>query len=112
MGHRAFSKDSVCIFSSRSGNTKEIVEAAKFCKEAGARTIVYVSNDNTPICEYADYKVSSFAEDDHLCEAIYTFMITLVARLMKKCRRVCRLRPLHGGIRPHRALPPARQGAL
>ena len=83
MGHRAFSKDSVCIFSSRSGNTKEIVEAAKFCKEAGARTIVYVSNDNTPICEYADYKVSSFAEDDHLCEAIYTFMITLVARLMK-----------------------------
>lgn len=83
MGHRAFSKDSVCIFSSRSGNTKEIVEAAKFCKEAGARTIVYVSNDNTPICDYADYKVSSFAEDDHLCEAIYTFMITLVARLMK-----------------------------
>ncbi|HIU33037.1 MAG TPA: SIS domain-containing protein, partial [Candidatus Pullichristensenella excrementigallinarum] len=72
-----------CIFSSRSGNTKEIVEAAKFCKEAGARTIVYVSNDNTPICEYADYKVCSFAEDDHLCEAIYTFMITLLSRFMK-----------------------------
>lgn len=48
MGHKAFSKDSVCIFSTRSGNTKEIVAAAKFCKEAGARTMVYVSNDNTP----------------------------------------------------------------
>ena len=35
MGHKAFSKDSVCIFSTRSGNTKEIVAAAKFCKEAG-----------------------------------------------------------------------------
>lgn len=83
MGHKRFSKDSVCVFSSRSGNTKEIVEAAKFCKDAGARTIIYVSNDNTPICDYADYKVCSFAEDDHLCEAIYTFQITLIARFMK-----------------------------
>jgi len=83
MGNKHFTKDSVCIFSSRSGNTKEIVEAAKFCKEAGARTIVYVSNDNTPICEYADYKVSSFAEDDCLCEAIYTFQIMLLARFLK-----------------------------
>ena len=83
MGHKRFSKDSVCVFSTRSGNTKEIVEAAKFCKEAGARTIVYVSNDNTPICEYADYKVSSFAEDDCLAEAIYTFQIFLVARFLK-----------------------------
>ncbi|MCI8649930.1 MAG: SIS domain-containing protein [Anaerotruncus sp.] len=83
MGHKRFSKDSVCIFSSRSGNTKEIVEAAKFCKDAGARTIVYVSNDNTPICEYADYKVCSFAEDDCLCEAIYTYQIILLARFMK-----------------------------
>lgn len=83
MGHKRFSGNSVCIFSSRSGNTKEIVEAARFCKEAGARTIVYVSNDNTPICEYADYKVASFAEDDCLCEAIYTFQIALIARFLK-----------------------------
>ncbi len=79
----SFSKDSVCVFSTRSGNTKEIVAAAKFCKEAGARTVVYVSNDNTPVCEFADYKLFSFAEDDCLCEAIYTYMITLIARFMK-----------------------------
>jgi len=83
MGHKKFSKDSVCVFSSRSGNTKEIVAAAKFCKEAGARTLVYVSNDQTPVCDYADYKFLSFAEDDCLCEAIYTYMITLLARFMK-----------------------------
>jgi fructoselysine-6-phosphate deglycase len=83
MGHKSFTKDSVCVFSTRSGNTKEIVEAAKFCKEAGARTIVYVSNDNTPVCEYADYKLFSFAEDDCLCEAIYTYNIALLARFMK-----------------------------
>ena len=62
---------------------KEIVAAIKYCKEAGARTPVYVSNDNTPACEYADYKFFSFAEDDCLCEAIYTYMITLLARFKK-----------------------------
>lgn len=82
-GHKRFSKDSICIFSTRSGNTKEIVAAAKYCKEAGARTMVYVSNDNTPVCEYADYKFYSFAEDDCLCEAIYTYMITLLSRFLK-----------------------------
>lgn len=82
-GHKRFSKDSICVFSTRSGNTKEIVNAAKYCKEAGARTLVYVSNDNTPICEYADYKFFSFAEDDCLCEAIYTYMITLLSRFLK-----------------------------
>ena len=83
MGHKAFSKDSVCIFSTRSGNTKEIVAAAKFCKEAGARTLVYVSNDNTPVCEYADYKFYSPAEDPNLCEAIYSYTICLLGRFMK-----------------------------
>lgn len=80
---KKFTKDSVCVFSTRSGNTKEIVVAAKFCKEAGARTLVYVSNDNTPVCQYADYKFFSFAEDDCLCEAIYTYMITLLSRFLK-----------------------------
>ena len=80
---KKFNKDSVCVFSTRSGNTKEIVAAAKFCKEAGCRTMVYVSNDNTPVCEYADYKFYSFAEDDCLCEAIYTYMITLLSRFLK-----------------------------
>jgi fructoselysine-6-phosphate deglycase len=83
MKHKRFSKDSICVFSTRSGNTKEIVEAAKFCRDAGVRTVVYVCNPNTPIYDHADYLVQSFAEDDHLCEAIYTFMIILIARLLK-----------------------------
>lgn len=36
-----------------------------------------------PATEYADYKFFSFAEDDVLCEAIYTYQITLVARFLK-----------------------------
>ena len=80
---KAFNKYSVCVFSTRTGTTPEIIEAAKFCQEQGARTLMYVSNDNTPATEYADYKFFSFAEDDVLCEAIYTYQITLVARFLK-----------------------------
>ena len=80
---KTFNKDSVCVFSTRTGTTPEIIEAAKFCQEQGARTLMYVSNDNTPATEYADYKFFSFAEDDVLCEAIYTYQITLVARFLK-----------------------------
>lgn len=87
MGHKRFTKDSLCIFSTRSGNTKEIIEALKFCKEKGARTIVYVSNDNTPATEYADYKFYSFAEDDHLGEAIYIWMIVFLARLLYRANQ-------------------------
>ena len=83
MGHKAFSKDSVCVFSTRSGNTKEIVAAAKYCKESGARTMIYVSNDNTPVCEFADYKFYSPATDPNLCEAIYSYLICLLGRFMK-----------------------------
>ena len=82
-GHKKFSKDSICVFSSRSGNTKEIVAAAEYCKNLGARTMIYVSNDNTPVCEFADYKFYSPAEDDNLAEAIYTYMIILLGRFMK-----------------------------
>lgn len=80
---KAFTKDSVCVFSTRTGTTPEIIAAAKYCQEQGARTLMYVSNDNTPATEYANFKFYSFAEDDVLCEAIYTYQITLVARFLK-----------------------------
>lgn len=83
MGHKRFSKNSVCVFSSRSGDTKEIVQAMKFCKEAGARTVLYLSNPGTPAQQYADYLFQSFAEDDCLAEAIYLTNIPFVARMIK-----------------------------
>jgi fructoselysine-6-phosphate deglycase len=82
MDHKRFSKDSLCIFSTRTGNTKEIVQAAKYCKDAGATVVMYVSNIGTPACAYADYLFESFAEDDNLAEAIYLVNIPFLARLM------------------------------
>ena len=83
MGHKKFTKDSICVFSTRSGNTKEIVAAAEFCKKAGARVVLYVCHENTPAEQYADYLLRSFAEDDHLAEAIYLVNIPFVLRLAK-----------------------------
>lgn len=82
MPPKKFSSRSVCVFSTRSGNTKEIVQAAKYCKDAGATVVMYVSNAGTPACEYADYLFHSFAEDDNLAEAIYLVNLRFVARMM------------------------------
>ncbi len=84
MGHSQFSKDSLCVFSTRSGNTKEIVEAAKFCKEAGATVVMYLSNPGTPASAYADYLFESFAEDDNLVEVIYIVNTMFLFSLMRE----------------------------
>ena len=82
MGHKRFTKDSICVFSSRSGDTKEIVQAMQFCKNAGARNVLYLSNPGTTAQQYADYLFQSFAEDDCLAEAIYLTNIPFVARMI------------------------------
>ena len=81
MNHKKFSSNSLCVFSTRSGTTKEIVQAANFCREGGARVAMYVSNADTPACEHADYLFTSFAEDDNLAEAIYLTNLTFLTRL-------------------------------
>lgn len=81
-GHKRFSKDSLCVFSTRSGNTKEIVAAAEYCKKHGATVVSYVSNEGTPIWDYSDYIFHAYAEDDHLGESIYLTNIPFIARLM------------------------------
>ena len=67
-GNKHFSKDSLCVFCSRSGDTKEIVKAITFCNKAGATTLSFVCNSGTPVCELSKHHFVSFAEDDHLVE--------------------------------------------
>lgn len=81
-GHKHFSKDSLCIMASRSGTTKEIIEAAKFCKEAGATVVMYTANAGTPVCDLADYLFVNFAEDDNFAESFFLIYIPFMFRLM------------------------------
>ena len=81
--NKHFSKNSLCVFCSRSGDTKEIVEAITFCNMAGATTLSFVCNPRTPVCELSKYHFVSFAEDDHLAECFYLVMYTVIFRLLK-----------------------------
>ena len=82
-GNKHFSKDSLCVFCSRSGDTKEIVKAITFCNKAGATTLSFVCNSGTPVCELSKHHFVSFAEDDHLAECIYLEMYPVIFRLLK-----------------------------
>ena len=56
-GNKKFSKDSVLIVTSATGNTKEVVETVETAKKIGARVISVVGAPNTPLVELADYSI-------------------------------------------------------
>lgn len=80
---RQFSKDSVVAFCSRTGNTKEILACAKYCKDLGARVISFVAHEGTPLCDLSDYVFLNYADDDHLGESIYLQIIPMFFRFLK-----------------------------
>ena len=84
MTPKRFSKDSLCVFTTRSGDTKEIVAAAKFCRDAGARVVMYSAKTDSPAAQHANYLFSCYSDDDYLVEVIYLTMIPFVARLMQQ----------------------------
>jgi fructoselysine-6-phosphate deglycase len=81
MNDHHFGKDSLCIFSSRTGTTKEIVAASAFCKQAGATVVSFVSHAGTPLCTGSDYLFLNYAEDENLAESIYLQNIPFLLRL-------------------------------
>ncbi len=56
-GHKALSKDSVVITMSKSGDTKETVEIAKWCKEKGIRVVCLTKNSKSPLAINSDYLI-------------------------------------------------------
>ncbi len=48
-------ENSVCIFISQSGKTKEIIEALNWCKEKSAKTFGLAQNTDAEILQIADY---------------------------------------------------------
>jgi len=81
MNHKHFSKDSVCIFASVSGTTKETVAAAQFCKERGAVTIGLVANPDTPLAQTVDYCVSTGSEK-YSFDAFFIHLYMLTFRFL------------------------------
>lgn len=57
-GNKRLTKNSVVIFSSVTGNTKEVVDAVKKIKEqVGAKVIAFLDTDKAAVLELADYGI-------------------------------------------------------
>ncbi len=58
-GNKHFSKDSLVVVESASGDTKEVVAAVKFAQEKGAKVLGLIEKAGTPLAELVDYLVLS-----------------------------------------------------
>ncbi|MBW8349844.1 SIS domain-containing protein [Bacillus sp. IITD106] len=81
MNHKHFGKDSVCIFVSESGTTKETVAAAKYCKERGATTFALVAFPNTPLTESVDYCITTGSEK-HSFDTFFMLLYIVIFRFI------------------------------
>ena len=81
MNNRHFSKDSVCIFTSVSGTTKETIAAAEFCRERGATTIALVAEPNTPLTQIVDHCITTGSEK-HSFDTFFMLLYMVVFRFM------------------------------
>lgn len=64
MNHRQLGKGSLCVFASASGNTGDILNAMKHCRERGAKIISLLTSENCPMAELSDYAFICTLEND------------------------------------------------
>jgi fructoselysine-6-phosphate deglycase len=81
-GNKQLTEKSIVILASKSGDTKETVAAAKYCKERGITTIALIRTDNSPLGECADYsiidKVVNFGGGDPENMSLYLLIFRLM----------------------------------
>lgn len=71
-----FSKDSIVVIESISGDTKEVVEAVDIAHKAGAKVIGYVEKEGSPLFKKSDYLVKTVGGG-------YYFWYTVSLRFLK-----------------------------
>ncbi|MEH7384514.1 SIS domain-containing protein [Bacillus sp. JJ1521] len=81
MNNQHLSKDSVCVFASVTGTTKETVAAAEFCKEKGATTIGLVALPDTPLANTVDYCIST-GQEKHSFDTFFLHLQLLTFRFI------------------------------
>ena len=83
LGNKHFSKDTIMLIVSASGDTQEIMDAADYAKEIGAKIVGFIDKKGTPLCEVADYLISagSFCSETFL-DLIYYQLYIFIMRLL------------------------------
>ena len=76
---RYLTKDSLVVTSSESGNTKEVVQAVKMCREMGIEGAVLTKNADSELGKLATYVVPDCTGD---CEHAYMMAFMFMLRLL------------------------------
>lgn len=79
-GSRRLNADSVVITASTSGDTKEVVEAMKICREKGAHIVVFTGNENSLLAKTADDLIKNEVAD---CEDSYLMFYLFTLKLLQ-----------------------------
>lgn len=76
MGNKNFTKDSIMVIESASGDTKEIVAAVEYAHQIGAKVIGFIEKPDTPLAKAVDYLVTNPSGG-------YYYWYTVTFRFMK-----------------------------
>jgi fructoselysine-6-phosphate deglycase len=74
-GHKQLTKDSIVIMASKSGDTKETVAAAEWCKEQGFRVVSLVGTPGTPLERVSRWVIPNKAKNGVEFEYMQLFML-------------------------------------
>ena len=77
VGNKKFTKDSIVVIQSASGDTKEVVQAVDYAHEVGAKGIGFVEKEGSPLAKSVDYLILEEAG------GTWYFWYTLAGRFMK-----------------------------
>ena len=62
---------SLVVIPSLSGTTTESLEAARYCRQRGAKVLALTGDPSSPLAMQSDFNVSNEAADDTSCESFY-----------------------------------------
>lgn len=73
-GHKQLTKKSIVVMASKSGDTKETVAAAEWCRDRGIRVVSLVGTPNTPLEKASSYVIPNKAKNGVEFEYMQLFM--------------------------------------
>lgn len=74
-GHKQLTKDSIVVMASKSGDTKETVAAAKWCKEQGIRVVSLVGTPDAPLEQESRWVIPNKAKNGVEFEYMQLFLL-------------------------------------
>src|SRR5699024_3521348 len=80
-GHKHLQKGSLVLMASKTGDTKETVEAARFCKNKSASILSFVKDTESPLAKNSDYVIEM--PSDYGEHTLLNYYV-LIYRLMYK----------------------------